>query len=104
MLPLNKTGTETRSGRSLQFTFVDSLLDEGKAPDEVVEGFLPSDAVVGIVAPSQSGKSLLVTQLASCVATGKPFFGRDCKQGLVVYLCSEGKSGLKPRLQAVELH
>ena len=68
----NKTGSETRSASSL-LTFIDDLLDPGTAPDEAVEGFLPSDAVVGIVAPSQSGKSLLATQLASCVATGQPF-------------------------------
>lgn len=98
----NKTGNETRPSSLL--TFIDDLLNPGTAPDEAIAGFLPSDAVVGIVAPSQSGKSLLATQLASCVATGQPFFGRETKQGLVVYLCGEGKAGLKPRLQAIELH
>jgi len=84
-------------------TFIDDLLDPGTAPDEAFDGFLPMDAVVGIVAPSQSGKSLLATRLASRVATGQPFFGRKTKQGLVVYLCGAGEAGLKPRLQAIEL-
>lgn len=100
----NKTGTKTRTRSSIELTFVDGFLDPGETPDEAVDGFLPSDSVVGIVAPSQSGKSLLAMQLAGCVATGQAFFGRGCKQGLVVYLCGEGKAGLRSRLQAIELH
>ena len=73
MLLSNKTGNKTRAPLSIHLTFVHGFLDAGETPDEAVEGFLPSDSVVGIVAPSQSGKSLLVMQLAGCVATGYAF-------------------------------
>lgn len=93
-------GYETRHA----LTFVDEFLLPGEPPEEVLEGLLPANSVVGDVAPSQSGKSLLALHLASCVATGRPFFGRDCEKGLVIYLCGEGKAGLRARLQAIELH
>jgi hypothetical protein len=100
MSPENKTGKEACHC----FIFVDDLLRPGETPEEVIEGLLPPNSVVGLVAPSQSGKSLLALHLASCVSTGRPFFGRNCKRGLVVYLCGEGKAGLRARLQAIELH
>lgn len=98
-----KTSNEVRSARSqFQLTFVDEVLKDGAVPDYLVEGVLPSEGSVGFVGDSGSGKSLLASHLAACVATGWDFFGRPCKQGLVVYLWGEGRSGARPRLQAIE--
>lgn len=77
-------------------------------PDEPIEyavdGFIERGATAGIVAPPESGKSLIALNIAACVATGKPFHGREVEQGLVVYLLGEGRSGMKRRLQALENH
>eukprot|EP00873_Tetraselmis_striata_P030360 jgi/Tetstr1/450624/TSEL_037660.t1 len=52
---------------------------------------------------SQSGKSFMMIELAFCVATGKPFWGRDVMQGLVVYQTGEGAQGLMKRVQGYML-
>lgn len=69
MSPENKTGKEACHC----FIFVDDLLRPGETPEEVIEGLLPPNSVVGLVAPSQSGKSLLALHLASCVSTVRDF-------------------------------
>jgi hypothetical protein len=48
---------------------------------------------------SQSGKSFLMIELAFCIALGKPFWGRDVKQGLVIYQLGEGETGFMKRLE-----
>ena len=47
---------------------------------------------------SQSGKTFQVIELAFCVATGRNFWGRKVKQGLVVYQVGEGEEGFMKRL------
>lgn len=59
---------------------------------------------MGIVGPPESAKSLFAANIAACVATGKSFGDRSCRQGLVVYLWGEGQMGAARRLQAVDRH
>lgn len=47
---------------------------------------------------SQSGKTFQVIELAFCVATGRPYWGRAVKKGLVVYQVGEGEEGFMKRL------
>lgn len=78
-----------------------NLLDPGQAPDFIVQGLIEAESVVGLVAPPEAGKSLLVQEMALCVALGIPFHGRRTKRGLVVYLVGEGLHGLRGRFQAL---
>jgi hypothetical protein len=48
---------------------------------------------------SQSGKSFLTIKLTFAVVMGEPFFGRDVKQGMVVYQLGEGEAGFEKRLE-----
>jgi hypothetical protein len=48
---------------------------------------------------SQSGKSFLTIKLTFAIVMGEPFFGRDVKQGLVVYQLGEGEAGFEKRLE-----
>jgi hypothetical protein len=78
------------------------FLAPGKPPVFIVDKLFEEHAVIGIVAPTESGKSLLIQNVAACLATGKPFHGRKVKRGLVVYLVGEGQHGLRKRFQALE--
>lgn len=80
---------------------VEDFLTATTPPEYLVEGLLEERSVVGIVAPPESGKSLLALELAVCVAMGFPFHGRRVRRGLVVYLAGEGQHGLAARLQAL---
>ncbi len=48
-----------------------------------------------------SGKSLLVQDMAFCIAAGLPFHGKETTQGNVLYIAGEGFSGLKKRFMAL---
>ena len=80
---------------------LEHFLEPVKAPEYVVDGLFESSSVVGVVAAPEAGKSLLMQEIAVCVALGQPFHGRKVKRGLVVYLVGEGKHGLFARFQAL---
>lgn len=71
-------------------------------PEYVVERMFEMQSVVGVVGPPESGKSLLLQEIALCVSLGLPWHGRRTKRGLVVYLAGEGQHGLRKRFQALE--
>jgi AAA domain len=77
------------------------LLEPGIAPEYVVDQIIPEASVVGLVAPPEAGKSLLMQEMGLCVALGIPFHGRPTKRGLVMYLAGEGQHGLDARFQAL---
>jgi hypothetical protein len=54
-----------------------------------------------LVAAPGVGKSLWAPFLAFCVATGREFFGRKVKQGLVWYIATEDQMGMRARLMAL---
>ena len=89
-----------------RFPLIDAaeLLDHIEPPEYIADGLLEKDVTCGLIGPPESGKSLFVQHLGSCVATGRPFFGREVARGLVVYLCGEGYHGIARRLQAIEAH
>jgi hypothetical protein len=84
-----------------RLTYVLDLLDAGIAPPYIVDGLIEAQSVVGLVAPPEAGKSLLMQEMALCVALGIPFHGRSTSRGLVVYLAGEGQYGLRGRFQAL---
>lgn len=69
----------------------------------LIEGFLSLGSNM-LVGKSSQGKSILATQLAVAVSTGKEFLGRKVKQGKVLYHTSdEPEKLLKFRLNTQEL-
>lgn len=80
------------------------FLDELDAPGPEHEWLIDDVLSVGdkciIGGPSQSGKSFLAIHAGMCIATGTLFFGRNVKQGLVIYQAGEGSRGVKKRLRA----
>jgi len=59
-------------------------------PPFVVEGLLPAGLTV-FAAPPKTGKSWLCLELAHCVATGAPFWGRATSPGSVLYMDLESR-------------
>jgi hypothetical protein len=66
--------------------------------DWLVEDLIEARGTFAFAGNSQSGKTFQVIELAFCVATGRKYWGRDVKQGLVVYQVGEGEEGFMKRL------
>lgn len=75
-----------------------------RAPDYLIEGLFEKDSFGVLLGASQSGKSFITSDIAACVATGKPFHGRKTQKGPVVYLAGEGLPGLLRRFEAWRAH
>lgn len=84
-----------------ELVYPDTLLLPHDSPPYLVDRILERGAEASLIGPSKSYKSLWADQLAVCVATGTPFFGRNTEQGLVVLLVGEGAGGIRHRLQAL---
>ncbi len=54
--------------------------------DDLIEEFLSSCSLAVAIGDSGLGKSPLCYQMALCIAAGKPFLGRQVRQGRVLYL------------------
>ena len=59
----------------------------------LVDGLFPARSLGIVVGASGLGKSPLLYQLSLCVASGRPFLGRDVRQGRVLYLDHENGVG-----------
>ena len=70
---------------------------------DFVQGLLIIATMSVVFGPSNCGKSFWCLYLATCVAMGIPFFGREVEQGAVLYIGLEGKSGAKNRITAMKL-
>jgi len=55
----------------------------------VIEGLLREGETMNIIAPSKTGKSWLVIDLALAIASGRPWLGMDCVPGEVLILDNE---------------
>ena len=73
---------------------------EVKPPDWLVKNILEKETFCTLYGDSGAGKSFLALELASCIATGKSFYGFPVKQGNVIYIAGEGYSGISRRLLA----
>lgn len=61
-------------------------------PEWLIDETVPDNA-------SGEGKTFTVLDMAMHVAYGRPWHGRDVKQGSVLYVCGEGLSGIKARVK-----
>lgn len=74
--------------------------DDVDAP-QLIDGYLEAGAVALFYGKSGSGKSWLALYAAFCIAAGLPFFGREVKQGAVVYAACEGVKGTRNRIRGM---
>ncbi len=82
------------------FDSVDSLLDNIKPIEWLVENYLEHNALSMLFGPSGAGKSFVVVDIACSVATGRSWHGMPVKQGPVFYIAGEGHNGLARRFAA----
>jgi len=66
---------------------------DGDGLDYVVDGLLPMGGTAILAGRPKGGKSTLALNLALSVARGVPFFGRQTRQGPVLYVALEGARG-----------
>lgn len=71
--------------------------------DWLVQGWIERDAILDVIGDPSAGKSLLLLDLALCIATGTPWHGLAVQRGPVVYIAGEGHSGLARRRAAWEI-
>src|SRR5690242_2211207 len=69
-------------------------------PEWQIEGLIERGALACVYGAPGDGKTFLTLGWALCVATGTPWQGREVHQGRVVYVATEGGSGLKKRARA----
>lgn len=87
--PIGRT-RQRLDGKTLPL-FDMSRLDGPPPPprDWIVPGFMPAREITLFTGPGGSGKSLMAQQLASCLAHGKPFLGKEVRPRNVLYLTAE---------------
>jgi hypothetical protein len=63
-------------------------------PDEKyrVDDLMPLEGMVAIVGAEKVGKSMLMLQMALCIATGQPFLGKETVQCPVLFIEEEGSA------------
>lgn len=64
----------------------DLMRDPPPLAEELIEGVLRKGHKMMVSAPSKSGKSFLMQQLAIAVARGGKWLGKKCQQGKVLYV------------------
>jgi hypothetical protein len=72
------------------------------APEPLIENTIDLRTVALVAGYWGTLKSFIALDWAACIATGKPWMGRDIKQGPVLYVAAEGAYGIGPRLDAWE--
>lgn len=91
--------------RKLDYVLADSLVDASDAfDDELVEGVIGRAAMAVLYGDSNSGKTFAAIDLGAAICRGEPWLGRNCDEGLVLYLATEGATSVCMRLTAYQRH
>lgn len=69
--------------------------------DYVIRGLLNRGMIALMTGPSNAGKSPLALDLAARVARGETWQGMKVRKGYVLYISTEGWSGISTRIEAV---
>lgn len=96
------TGTRALPQRpSVIFSRVGEIVQ--KPTDWLIENWLVTDSLAGLIGPPGAYKSFLAIDWACRVSTGSAWMGHQVKGGQVYYLAGEGVSGLRRRVGAWEV-
>lgn len=71
-------------------------------PTPLIEGTLDRGTVALLAGQWGSAKSFVALDWSACVASGKPWQGRQVDRGRVLYVVAEGAQGISVRLDAWE--
>lgn len=81
-----------KSSQKLQLTSIKELIEKPQIENDfLVKGLLDLSNTSVLGGKPKSGKTTYAKALAFCVASGKPFMGRETKMGAVCYLALEDK-------------
>jgi putative DNA primase/helicase len=97
----NTTGRAKSTSRAFRLIPGSEIIKHSIKTDWLIEGFIPADSTVLIFGEPESGKSLVVVEMACCIASGHDWTDKPVKQGEVVYIAGEGFNGLSKRLNAL---
>jgi hypothetical protein len=77
-------------------------LDNLPHPEPIIDGILNRHAYALISGRDGTFKSFIALDWSLCIATGKPWQGREVQQGRVLYIAGEGAYGIADRVKAWE--
>jgi len=69
-----------------------------------IKGFMPSGELGEIFGASASRKTFLALDIATCVHNGIEWHGMEVTKCNVLYVCGEGKNGVRKRISAFSNH
>lgn len=75
-------------------------LDNLPTPDPIIDGVLSRHAYAVLRGRDATFKTFVALDWALCVASGKPWQGRQVEQGRVLYIAGEGAHGIAARVEA----
>jgi hypothetical protein len=70
------------------------------APEWLVFGVLEKNSLGILYGDTGAGKSFIAIDLAASIASGREWFGKAARQGVVIYLLGEGQAGVARRVKA----
>lgn len=71
-------------------------------PQELIEGMLIENRMSVVYGDSNTGKSFLALDMAAHMTLGLKWFGRQVRQGAVLYLAAEAPKSIQDRARALE--
>lgn len=96
---LEKAGSGEEKKSSFKLVWAKDLVS--RPPDFLLKGLFEKNTLIQIFGDPGCGKSFLAIAWACCIATGKPWCGREVMHnGVVIFIVGEGHSGLARRLDA----
>lgn len=97
--------SQPKQHKGFKFINAANLLNREYKTNWLVKGLFERSTMGLIFGNSASGKSLLVQDLAWCVANGWDFKGHSIKEpAKVAYICGEGFFGLMKRFRALQFY
>lgn len=98
-------GTPEQKAKKKRFEVltVPTFLQRPKA-SWLVKGVLPKAGLAVVFGESGSGKTFFVLDMIAHIALGQEWRGKKVEQGSVIYICAEGVSGFRNRLEAYCTH
>jgi hypothetical protein len=88
-------------GREFAARALAEFLGSYEAPEYLVDGVLQTRRLYTVTAPTGHGKTAAMAYLASCIATGRQFCGREVEKGAVLFLAGENADDVKGRFVAI---
>ena len=84
------------------FRFVSAADLQLTPPRWLIEGHFEEESTIAFFGKSGDMKTFMILDIGLCIATGHDWHGHAVKQGCVMYICGEGKQGIKRRINAWE--